>query len=105
METLIKGGIGVTVKLLVTENGVAVDLSGATVKKIYLEDSEGTVQEFDADFSTTGTDGYIEYITTAITDLPTVGRVYAQAYLEYGIFKGYTSKAEFLVLDHLTPPA
>lgn len=104
-DTVIKGAVGIPIKILVSDNGVAVDLSGATVKKILLEDSTGVVQEFDAEFSTTGVDGYIQYVTQSASDLGVVGRVRVQAYLEYGIFIGYTSQSEFTVEDHLDPPA
>lgn len=102
-DSIVKGDVGVTIKLLISEDGHAVDLSGATVKKILLEDSTGFVKEFDAEFSTTGVDGYIEYVTTSANDLSVLGRVRVQAYLEYGIFSGYTYMSEFMVVDHLIP--
>lgn len=83
MANLQAGDYGITIKTLLkapnATTGVleAKDVSTATVIKLLLTDPAGTVHTLDADFTTDGTDGYVEYVT-AEGDLDLPGHYQAQ---------------------------
>ena len=58
--------IGVTVRLTIVDDadGSAVDISSATTKQIVFESPSGTSTTQTASFTTDGTNGQIEYVTT-----------------------------------------
>jgi hypothetical protein len=74
-----------------------VDISAATIKKIYLTDPSGTTTAKDAEFDTDGTDGLLKY-TTQSGDLSRAGRWKIQGFVE-GVsgFSGSTLECAFQV--------
>lgn len=89
--------LGVTVK----EGGSVVDISGATAtKQIKLYKPSGTTVTKDADFTTDGTDGKMEYVTVA-DDLDEVGVWRIQGYLSFDGWTGHTDISEFEVFENL----
>jgi hypothetical protein len=106
-------GIGVRILCeIVDANGVPIDLSLCTVKRIYVEkpsaraaqekDADGElilsgVVYWDAEFVTDGTDGKIQFITTSITDLDEVGRYSIQAYCKSATEELTSSVSRFQV--------
>lgn len=76
-----KNDEGGALELACKENGVAVNISSATVKKIYLQKPDETVVEKTAAFSSSGSDGKIKYtVETGVLD--TTGEWKAQGYVE-----------------------
>jgi hypothetical protein len=96
-----KNVIGMPIKATVKEDGVAVNLTSATVKKIFLGAPSGQVKEKTAEFFTTGADGILKYVTIA-DDLDESGVWSIQAYVELASgFKGPTSIGKFSVGKNL----
>lgn len=87
------GVIGMRITITVTENGAALDISTATVKKIILRSSLGAGKIKTAAFLTDGADGKVYYDTVA-GDIDTESTWMAQVYYEMGTFKGYTEPVE-----------
>ena len=98
MASIHSGDIGTVIELTVKdENGVVLDISGATVKQMHLKIPSGTLLYKTASFSSSGTDGRIRF-TTAVDDIPEAGTYYVDAYLELGSsVKFHTSAAQFTV--------
>jgi len=91
-------------KLLSTvyRNGVVVNISTATVKRITASRPDGTeAWTKDAEFETDGTDGKIYILTTSESDLDTHGTWRYQAYIEMGGYKGKTLPETFEVYENL----
>lgn len=91
------------VKFLVTikdQDCEIIDVSTATIKKIYLKNPEDTVLEKTAFFETDGTDGKI-YYTTVDGDLDMAGRWKIQGYVEIDDAKLFSTIAEFEVEENL----
>ena len=63
--TIKVGDWGTAIELTVQENGVAVDISGATTKTITFYKPDGTHVVKTAAFTTDGTDGKMRYTVTA----------------------------------------
>jgi hypothetical protein len=59
---------GVNLKTLVTNGGTAYDISWATTKYVLILRPDGTSVTGSASFTTDGTDGYLDYLTSS-TDL------------------------------------
>jgi hypothetical protein len=88
---------------LISDAGAAVDISGATVKRLRFRRQDGSKFEFAASFKTDGTDGYLRWT-------PTEGQIRAddegtwqvEAYLE-GVtsWSGPTRPASFYVQPRL----
>ena len=96
------GDIGTTIILTVQEDGVAVNISTATVKQIKLrKNPSGITKIFTAAFVTTGADGKIKYVTTAVSDLDEAGTWEAQAYIELPTGKWNSDPANFTVEANL----
>jgi hypothetical protein len=81
--------LGSTVK----ENGSALNISTATVKKIRVKYPSGTTEEFTADFQTNGSDGKIEIPEFEVTE---EGVYVFQPYIEMGSFVGYGEAGSFV---------
>jgi hypothetical protein len=78
------GDVGTALRCTVKdEDDATVNVSTATVKRIKLEDPDGTVVTKTASFYTDGSDGKIQYVTTA-TDLHTAGEWKLYGYVEVG---------------------
>lgn len=100
MSDLHIGDVGTVLRFTVKEQNVALDISGATVKKLKLKKKDKTTVEFDMEFTTDGTDGQVEY-TTQANDIDQKGKWYAQVYLEMPSGKWHTSKVEIEVDDNV----
>jgi len=84
MATARVGDIGFIIEHLVTTNGVTPrNISGATVKEFHAETPAGVTKTWTADFTTTGADGLLRYVTIA-GDLDEAGDWAIQAYVEDG---------------------
>lgn len=98
---LIAGNWGFQFDFLISDNSTAVDISAATVKKLYFQRPDSSTFEFAASFKTTGTDGYLRWT-------PTEGQIRrkdqgnwrVRAYLE-GVpsFNGWSRWASFYAQD------
>lgn len=65
--------IGATLQIEVTKNNLAIDISSYTTLEIIVEYPDATTTTFTASTTTDGTDGLMEYVTTAAGDLPQAG--------------------------------
>ncbi len=71
------GAIGATLRGTITNGGTAMDVSAAsTLELIFTHQQTEAAATFTAAFTNTGTDGLVQYTTTAATDFPDAG-VYA----------------------------
>lgn len=83
MANLQAGDYGITIKTLLKEKNSttgllgAKDVSAASAIKFLLTDPSGTVRILDADFTTDGSDGYVEYVL-ADGDIDVPGHYQAQ---------------------------
>ena len=96
------GDIGTLFKVRIIDDilGTAIDISAATTKKIIFVKRDKSRVEFAADFTTNGSDGYIEYSTQS-GDLDQAGSWRIQGKT---IGPTYTNSSEvdsFLVLKNL----
>lgn len=82
--------------LVVRENGQPKDISDATVKQIEIVKPDGTTVVETAAFTTTGTDGKIQYVFLT-AELNQVGKWLARGYLETPGWTGHTSQVSFAV--------
>ena len=86
------------VVVVVDQDDVVVDISGATQKTIYITKPDGTVLTKTASFDTDGTDGALLYSTLA-GDFSVKGTYRIQGYVAgAGVFTGSTRESTFLVL-------
>jgi hypothetical protein len=85
------GDIGTILHFTVKEQGVAVDLSGATEMTLLLQKKDKSVVSRELVFHSTGSDGVLDYTTTT-GDLDQAGKWNAQIYLELPSWQGHTSK-------------
>lgn len=76
------GDIGTVLVVLVTEDGAAADLRGATTKQYIFTDPSGLLSTKTAGFVTDGQDGLLTY-TTIANDFPTAGTWRWQARLTW----------------------
>ena len=96
-----KADIGTIFELTITtEAGVAIDVSTATIKFIYLQKPDGTKLKKTAVFVTDGTNGKIKY-TAVAGDIDQVGDWQIQGYVETSDGKFFTRKTKFEVLPTL----
>lgn len=90
---------------IIDENNLPVDVSDATVKRIYVEKPSGKQSYWDAAFSSDGTDGLIQFTTTKESDLDEFGNYRIQAYVEDSHGKTMTSVSRFnvkkILCDHI----
>ena len=107
LEYLRKGSIGAHLQVFIPEEdnpntSVPEDLSGLDVMNIEVRSPSGTIKTFAASFVTDGTDGLIEYVTVADTDLDEVGTWKIQAFIGWtGGFNGYVDYGSFAVKKNL----
>jgi hypothetical protein len=95
------GDIGTIIELDITDtDGVAINVSSATVKYIYLKKPSGTKIKRDAEFTNTGSDGKIQY-TTISGDIDRAGEWQVEGYVELTDGKFFTTKDDFVVLPTL----
>ena len=59
------GDVGTSIQLIVTENGVPVNVSTATLLQITFSKPDASIVVKTASFVTDGTDGNIKYVTVA----------------------------------------
>jgi len=104
MTDLQQDDIGTILRFTVTENGIPVDMSAATTKKLLLEKKDKTTVEHDLVYTTDGTDGKVEYVTV-LGDLDQKGKLKAQVYLETTDGKWHTSTYEWDVGANIATPA
>ncbi len=90
----------VIIRLTITDNGSARDISSATVKSIRVKSPAGIVKNFGATFTTDGTDGKIEYETSS-GDLDETGAWSAQAWVTNASGAKPSSIATFTVKANL----
>jgi hypothetical protein len=96
------GDAGVSIGIRVVENGVPVDISSATLMRIYLKSPDGdTVKCMTAGFKTDGSDGILEYVTVAV-DLDEPGEWTIQGFVEFGVYSLWTDMGKFLVECNVT---
>lgn len=86
--------VGTTFICTIEEDGVVIDLSAATEKKIYMK-SPSETKTFDAEFTTDGTDGKIQYVAVS-GDLDEAGewQIQASANLSGAVFHSSIEKFE-----------
>jgi len=73
MTDIHKGDIGTTFILTIMDGAEVVDISGSTTREIYLTDPALSKATHSASLTTDGTDGKMEYATTAANVLDTTG--------------------------------
>lgn len=95
------GQVGATIRVVITDGGLAIDLSTATVKILKLSSPYGPVVEKAATFTTNGTDGSLEYVL-AVDDLNEAGPWRCQPYVELGTEKFHGSPFGFQVGENLS---
>ena len=95
------GDVGTVFRLTIIDtDGTAIEVSTASVKYIYFQDPNGTRTQETAAFTTDGTDGKIQYTTTA-GDIDLVGTWMVQGYVETSLGKFWTEKDSFKVYSTL----
>lgn len=95
------GDIGTVFRLTIVDADLsAIDVSSATVKKIYFQDSSGNVTSKDAEFYTDGSDGIIQY-TAVSGDIDEAGTWRIQGYVEMPDGKFFTAQTTFVVMASL----
>lgn len=95
------GDTGTIIRITITENNTAVDLSGATVKQIVFQDKTRVTVTRDADFVTDGTDGQIQVLSEE-DDFQQSGELKIQVYLELSNWQGHSSIDTLSVGKNLT---
>ena len=103
------GDVGNVIRLTITEDGSAQDISTVTTKTLRFRTPRGNFIEKTASFYTNGTDGKIQYTTEAgffdANDPRLAGDWQVQAYLAgLGAFTGHSTIAHFTVLPNLNTP-
>lgn len=94
MSGIYVGDIGTALRLTVTEDGSALDVSGAGNAYIKLRTPDGRLLTKNASFVDDGTDGQIQYVTQA-NDLDVPGKWRIQGYLtNLGGWTGHTSEGQ-----------
>jgi len=81
-------------------DGVVVDVSGASTKTLYFRKPDGTVLTKSASFTTSGTDGKIQW-TTIANDLDTVGDWVVQGYVVLASGTWHSSVYQFKVVGNV----
>lgn len=92
------------VKFLATikdQDCVAINISTASLKRLYFKAPDDTIKYFSANFESDGSDGKIYYITNSTGDLHVAGSWKIQAYVEIGTAKLYSNIETFMVEDNL----
>ena len=95
------GDVGTILERTVTDGGVAVDISTASVRQFILRKPSGAAATKTAAFSTDGSDGKLRYVTVA-DDLDQAGQWSLQVYLEMTAGKWHSDVAVFDVYPNLS---
>ena len=91
-----EGDIGTKLLITVTDDGVVVDISVASLLEIFIRKPDGTILSVSGTLETDGTDGKMHYITIAgDTDVAGVYKLQGRVVLPGGSY--YTSTATFKV--------
>ena len=93
MTDYIYVGNVITLGSTVKENGSALNVSSATVKKLRVKSPDGSTQEHTASFTTDGSDGKIEVAEFSVEQ---EGIYVFQPYIEMGTFVGYGEPGSFV---------
>lgn len=96
IATVHLGDVGTLLRVTITENGTAVDISAATTKQIKFQKKNRETFVRDASFYTDGSDGMITY-TFQAGELDVKGVWTIQAYVELPNGKWHSTKEEFTV--------
>ncbi len=99
-ETTQQDAVGTYLRVTITEDGEAIDISGATVKQIILKSPSGIVTTHTATFYTTGADGIMQYQTVA-DDLDESGDWRLQGRVQFSNGNWKTTRGVFTVLPNL----
>lgn len=91
------GQIDYKIAVVAMEDGSAVNISSASVKKMRITKPSGTEIFQNATFETNGSDGDM-YYKTVLNDLNELGWYTFRGYYEIGAFKGHTLPGKFLVV-------
>lgn len=94
---------GTLVRITITEDGSAVNISDATVKRIKFRRKDKTTFQVDANFLTDGTDGVIVY-TSGSADFNQPGEWRMQAYIETPTGKWHSEIQSFSVGEIIAVP-
>lgn len=94
------GDIGTAFRVTLTEDGVPVDISTATLINLILSKPDESIATKTAVLYTDGTDGIIEYRTVS-GDLDQAGKWKAQVYVELFGWSGHSAAFSFRVIDNL----
>ncbi len=100
MASVRVGDTGTRFELTIVENGVAADISSATIKTIKFSKPDNTILSKTADFTTDGTDGKIDYVSIT-NDIDVKGEWKIQGYIEMPSGKFHTSMGSFGVSANL----
>ncbi len=100
------GDIGTTFRVTVydttsTGGSSVADISGATTKRFTFKRPDGTTFNKTAVFTSTGSDGQIEYVTATINDLNVPGTWGLQAYVITDDGTWNTTVGNFRVYENL----
>ena len=91
------GQIDYKIAVVAMENGSAVNIASASMKKIKVVKPSREEIFQAATFETNGSDGDM-YYKTVLNDLDELGWYTFRGYYEIGNFKGYTLPGKFLVV-------
>jgi len=100
-----KASVGIPLRIkFIDEDGDAINLAGASTKRIYLEKPDGTDLTKTGSFTTTpagdGSDGYLDYVFQS-GDLDTTGQWRAQGYVVKGAATHITKRGSFVVKGNI----
>tara|TARA_Y100000310_G_scaffold212376_1_gene213213 strand:+ start:2392 stop:2703 length:312 start_codon:yes stop_codon:yes gene_type:complete len=91
------GDTNTTFRVTLSDDGTAVDVSGATTMQIKVKNPSGTLKTWTASFTSDGQDGQIEYATTAASDLDEAGVWAIQARIADASSDWHSSRGAFTV--------
>ena len=94
------GDVGTKFLVTIKENGVALNISTATVKKIRFRRPDNTTLDKTAVFETDGTDGKIYYLSIA-GDLTIKGTWSIQGFITMPGWSGHSKIGSFMVNENL----
>ena len=100
MDEIHKGDVGTILRVTVTDDGAAVDISAATTKQLLLKSPAGAVLTKTAVFTNTGTDGKLQY-TTIAGDLSSTGDWQIQASCVFSASQFLSSIGTFTVCENV----
>lgn len=105
MATIHAGDVGTVFRDTLTDDDTdaAIDVSAATSKVMWFTNPDGDTVEFEAAFTTDGTDGSVQYVTAAPTDLDPAGSWKFQAFVAGPGYEIHGDVHKFKVLPNLGP--